>query len=295
MKSSSPLVSIGLPVYNGSRYLGEAITSVLAQTEPDFELIVADNASTDDSASIAERYAREDPRIRLVRHPTNIGGHRNFRFTLAEATGEFFKWAAHDDLLAPTFLEETLGEFRQKPDLSLVFCDMAVIDEEGALQTTLTMRYDYMGPSPYQRFRQFFGETLRGEQVFGLTRTDLIRSTGQLADAPGSDVTLVAELLLRGPMSLVAKPLFLNRDHGERYTRVRTPANDYARDWFGAEGASTAAKDLNRFRWYRAGIARSSLEPMERAKCEAFMLAWLVRISPRIVQETLAARGAKDS
>src|SRR3954470_23138397 len=105
----TPRVTIGLPVYNGARYLAEAIESVLAQTFTDFELVISDNASTDATAAIALQYAARDPRVRYSRNRENIGSARNFGRAFELATGEFFKWMASDDLISPEFLENCVA------------------------------------------------------------------------------------------------------------------------------------------------------------------------------------------
>lgn len=92
-----PQVSIGMPVYNGAAYIREALDSLLAQTFKDFELIISDNASTDDTQAICEEYARRDPRIRYVRQGENKGVLANFQFVLDQAKGDYFMWAAADD------------------------------------------------------------------------------------------------------------------------------------------------------------------------------------------------------
>jgi glycosyltransferase involved in cell wall biosynthesis len=92
-----PKVSIGMPVYNGERFICEAIDSLLAQTFTDFELVISDNASTDSTASICQRYSKQDPRIHYIRQQDNIGVLRNFQFVLNHASGEYFMWAACDD------------------------------------------------------------------------------------------------------------------------------------------------------------------------------------------------------
>ena len=112
MQSSTPKVSIGLPVYNGERYLREALDSILGQTFRDFELIICDNASTDETAAICADYAARDPRIRYHRQTHNIGATANFNHTFELARGAYFKWAAHDDVLAPTWLEKCVASAR---------------------------------------------------------------------------------------------------------------------------------------------------------------------------------------
>lgn len=112
--AAGPKVSIGLPVYNGGKYLSQALGALLGQTYPHFELILSDNASTDSTEAICKDYAARDPRIRYVRQAENLGAVRNFEFTLEQATGEFFMWAAHDDLWSPDFIEDALGVIREK-------------------------------------------------------------------------------------------------------------------------------------------------------------------------------------
>src|SRR5215212_10104103 len=101
----TPRVTVGIPVYNGAKYLGQAIESVLAQTFADFELIICDNASTDATAAIALDYAARDPRVRYARNRENLGVGRNFNRLIELGMGQYFKWLAADDVIAPEFLE----------------------------------------------------------------------------------------------------------------------------------------------------------------------------------------------
>ena len=99
-----PRVSIGLPVLNGEKYVAEALDAILAQSFLDFELIISDNASTDATPDICADYARRDARIRLHRHPSNLGAAPNFNFVFQRSRGEYFKWAAHDDQISSDFI-----------------------------------------------------------------------------------------------------------------------------------------------------------------------------------------------
>lgn len=100
-----PAVSIGLPVYNGGNHLREALASLLNQRFVDFELIISDNASTDDTADIVREFQRRDSRIRYIRQPSNIGPAENYLAVLREARAGLFMWAAHDDIWADNWLE----------------------------------------------------------------------------------------------------------------------------------------------------------------------------------------------
>jgi len=103
-----PLVSIGMPIYNGEEYVRDALDSLLAQTHNNFELIISDNGSTDKTEQICRWYAARDSRIRYVRQAVNRGAVANFQFVLDEASGQFFMWAAYDDLWGPHFISDAL-------------------------------------------------------------------------------------------------------------------------------------------------------------------------------------------
>lgn len=94
---NEPLVSIGMPVYNGEKYIRRALDSLLAQDHENMELIISDNASTDSTWEVLQTYACQDRRIILFRQSENIGPIQNFQFVLDQARGEYFLWAAHDD------------------------------------------------------------------------------------------------------------------------------------------------------------------------------------------------------
>ncbi|MGH9198508.1 MAG: glycosyltransferase family 2 protein, partial [Acidimicrobiia bacterium] len=99
-----PRVSIGLPVYDGEDFIAEQIESLLKQSFGDFELIIADNASTDRTQQICLGYSAQDPRIRYIRNATNVGPVANHNLLIDSARGGYFKFAAHDDIHERDFL-----------------------------------------------------------------------------------------------------------------------------------------------------------------------------------------------
>src|SRR5215510_10355296 len=121
MSESQCLLSVGLAVYNGEEFLDEAIRSILAQTLTNFELIISDNASTDRTSEICQKYVRIDPRIRYHRNEANIGGANNENQTFRMARGKYFRWAAHDDVLAPTLLARCVEVLEERPDAVLCY------------------------------------------------------------------------------------------------------------------------------------------------------------------------------
>jgi hypothetical protein len=121
-ESAGPAISIGMPVYNGAAHLPRALDSLLAQTLGDFDLTIADNASTDATRDICEAYSRNDPRIRYVRQPTNLGAVANFKYLLQQARGEYFMWAAVDDIRSPSFLQLNHRFLEQNSDYVASTC-----------------------------------------------------------------------------------------------------------------------------------------------------------------------------
>lgn len=106
---NNPQVSIGMPVYNGEKYIREALNSLLAQSFTDFELIISDNASLDKTELICREYLQKDSRIQYIRQEKNLGASNNFEFVLNKAKGKYFMWAAHDDVFFPFHLEKLLN------------------------------------------------------------------------------------------------------------------------------------------------------------------------------------------
>jgi glycosyltransferase involved in cell wall biosynthesis len=126
-------LTIGLPVYNGEDFLVESLESLLGQTYEDFELIISDNASTDGTADICKRYAKEDSRIKYIRQPSNIGLIRNEQFVMRQATGELFKLAAHDDLYARDLVKKCVDALDSHPEVVVAHSWEARIDAQGSV------------------------------------------------------------------------------------------------------------------------------------------------------------------
>ena len=128
-----PTVSICLPVYNGEDYLKFAIESALGQSFGDFELLIADDCSTDRSSEIAQEYAGKDKRIVYWRNASNKGLFGNYNESMFRASGEYIKPYAQDDMFEPTMLEEMLAKFKQHPDVTLIACARKIVDPDNNL------------------------------------------------------------------------------------------------------------------------------------------------------------------
>jgi glycosyltransferase involved in cell wall biosynthesis len=219
MPPSPPLVSIGLPVYNGERYIREAIESVLAQTLGDLELIICDNASTDATQSICREYAVRDPRVRYVRNEVNMGAARNFNLAFELAQGPYFKWIAADDAIEPRFLEQTVGRLEEDRLAVAAGTGYLIRNEFDGTVVEPGYDHDFEAAQPWKRLRKFFEQPVGSEHpVWSVMRVPALRETGLFRDFIGADFFLVASLLLLGPVRQVPKPLNCLRVHDAAYS-----------------------------------------------------------------------------
>jgi glycosyltransferase involved in cell wall biosynthesis len=213
MPETKPLVSIGMPVYNGANFLHETLDSILSQTYSDLELVISDNASTDETRLLCESLARKDPRVRYVRQPHNLGAAANYNAVFRLARGKYFKWAAHDDLCAPTLIERCVDVLERREEVVLVFSRCEEIDETG----TVTHSYPSQGlvdtPSRFRRFYTIAVGYQPFVPVFGVMRRDILARTRLIGKHTGSDFTLNAELALWGRFYEIQEPLFQYRVH----------------------------------------------------------------------------------
>src|SRR5260370_28648948 len=120
-----------MPLYNSERYLAEALDSLLAQDHRDFELIMSDNGPSDAPESICRDYAAHDTRIRYHRTEDNLGAVWNFNRVFELAKGDYFMWAAHDDVRAPGCVSRSLAALEARPDAVLCCTGVSFIDEAG--------------------------------------------------------------------------------------------------------------------------------------------------------------------
>jgi glycosyltransferase involved in cell wall biosynthesis len=237
---NTPKISIGLPVYNGERYLGKAIQSILDQSYPDFELIISDNASTDSTGQICRDFAARDNRIRYSRNKENIGAARNHNRVFELASGEFFKWASHDDLYPREMLERFLEIFEKAPSSTgVVYSYFEVIDEFGNSLEVRTDSIEKRDPRPHMRLAQLLLNIGYYSANYGLMRASILRKI-QLGSYPYADRTLLAELAMLGEYWEVKEVLLSLRNHPGRSTRANaTP--ETIRKWYDPQAAKKAS------------------------------------------------------
>ena len=192
--SGAPRVSIGVPVYNGERYLADALGSLLDQTYEDLELVISDNASTDRTGEIAQSYALRDERIRYYRNDKNMGAGWNARRVYELASAKYFKQAAVDDLLEPDFLRQCVDILERDPGCVLVYAATKEIDENGAfIKNYVTpMRTD--SDDPAARFRDMMLITCWSYQIYGVMRMSALRQIPPMGLYVNGDTVLLTRL-----------------------------------------------------------------------------------------------------
>ncbi len=226
------LVNIGMPVYNGATYIADAIESLLAQTFADFELIISDNGSTDRTEDICRAFGDRDARVRYVRNDHNRGAAWNYNHTFALSDSLYFKWASHDDICAPQFLEKCVSVLNSRgPQAVVCYPRTLLINAAGHVTEHYFDNVDLCFDGPVKRLHHVLKHLDRCNCVFGLMRSDALRRTRLIGDFVASDVVLVRELALLGQFHEIAEPLFFRRIHTEQYEAAHTTDQQRMR-WF---------------------------------------------------------------
>jgi glycosyltransferase involved in cell wall biosynthesis len=210
-RAASSTVSIGMPVYNGERYLRSSLEALLKQTFGDFELIISDNASEDNTQSISLEYAAQDKRIRYYRQPVNMPAARNFNWVYNQSIGKYFMWAAYDDLWAPDYIEACVKKLDHEQTAVLCMTDVQFIDQNGRFYASVVDGYETVGFDRRGRIRE---QLQHGGcfEIYGLMRSDVLSRTKLFGKLWYLDLCLLFELGLLGGFVRVPKRLFFYRE-----------------------------------------------------------------------------------
>jgi hypothetical protein len=208
-----PLVSLGVPVYNGEPHLRETLDSIVAQDYRPLEVVISDNASTDATPTICREYADRYPWLRYHRNDANIGAWRNFNQLPDMARGSCFMWVGAHDLLHPTYVRRCVEILESDLGVVAAYSRGRLVDAEGTLQEQRLDEIDTRGLSTLARYLKVIWQTVSCTAVHAVIRTDVLRRTGRFRlDVWGADHLLLAELSLEGPCGQVAETLFTLRD-----------------------------------------------------------------------------------
>lgn len=291
-RQNKPKVSIGLPVYNGERYLEETLDSLLGQTYQDFELIISDNASTDSTEMICCEYAERDPRIKYHRNKKNLGAAANYNVVFHRAQGEYFKWAAADDLLAPEYLERCVKVLENDPGVVLCYARTEEIDEFGNTIRLLPSKPQGNAEEASKRFYDTVCVSMPVVSIFGLIRADVLRQTSLIGKYSGSDRPLLGEICLRGRFYEHPETMFFYRKHQDQ-SWGGNKSRQAQQSWY---DPSRAGK-ITFPHWRLLGehlrsIHEAPLGLRERVRCYLCMVWWM-RLHWRFLANNLILRDVK--
>lgn len=288
MRNRVPRLTIGLPVYNGAEFVGDAIESILAQTFKDFELVISDNASTDNTEEVYGRYAEKDVRIRYVRNENNVGAARNYNRLVEMSRAEYFKWAAHDDMLAPEYLEKCIEVLDRRPSVVVCHTETIYIDENGRECGAFDDRLDLRFSRPHQRYHgYFFRPYQRCNAIFGVIRTSELRKTPLIGPYLYSDRVLLGELALRGQIYRVPEPLFLRREHPQQSWRAN-PTRELFQLWFDPTKGRNVKFPHWRLLWeHSMAVMRVPMRWNERLLCLGHLGRWVRENDGALVRNLL--------
>jgi glycosyltransferase involved in cell wall biosynthesis len=278
MSIQKPRIAIGMPVYNGERYIESAILSILDQTYTEFDFIISDNASTDRTQEICLAFAAQDSRIHYHRNATNLGAAPNYNRVFQLSSHEYFKWADYDDLLAPEFLYKCIEAMDRYQDVVVCFPSARLIDDSGTVLGDHHFKSDTSSPDARIRFRNLALYPDMAYQVSGVIRSSVIQKTALHGSYPSSDLVLLAELSLHGRFYEIPEPLFFPRYHSAQSTKGVLSVERSRVVFFDTSnvGKILLPKWMLLFGFLRA-IKNGPLDRSAKLYCRLQMVRWTLR------------------
>lgn len=286
----APRLTIGLPVYNSERYLPQALDSLLAQTFGDFEVIISDNASTDGTEAICREYAARDNRIRYLREPENRGASWNFNRVFEVSDSEYFKWAAHDDYCAPTFLADCVSVLDADPSVVCCHSKTQKVDSDGnplplpdPTEAGKERRWarrvlDASSTRAHRRFHDVLLSSGWAVRCYGVIRAAALRQTGLLLPVYGYEKIMMAELSLLGRFHDIPETLFFQRVHTESSSHLASSAEQQT-FFAAAETDAHSYPRLEYLRGYVRALRRMPVAQVDRILGMAWIARYLLQVS----------------
>jgi glycosyltransferase involved in cell wall biosynthesis len=292
-----------MPIYNGERFLAKTLDSFLRQTYTDFELIISDNASTDNTGEICCEYARRDKRIRYFRNKKNMGAGWNFRRVYSMATGKYYKQAAHDDFLEPTFLEECIAALEADPGLVLAHTRTRTVSFAGEPVECENPPLRFDSPDPLVRWHDLLLNDHMCFEIFGVFRLDALRQCPPQGSYVNSDGVLLAQAALLGRFWESDKVLFINTRHESQSAQtvpVRLKAGGFRlirrhgtlpcpEWWDPSKSRAVTFPEFRQFYEYIASVNRAPLSASQKLHAYALMMTWTKRHFRRMMKDLVIA------
>lgn len=257
-------LTFGIPVYNGERYLPDALASVQNQDLADIRIVISDNGSTDATQEICRRAAAEDDRIEYHRYEVNGGGIWNFRNVMELSNTELFTWMAADDIKRPGFARVSIDALDAAGPEFVFSCPRTqIMDGDGVVYEDLNdERMGLDAATPHERVRNLL-RAQASHPMYGVMRASALAKTRGVLSVLGDDMVLLVEMLCAGKMALAPEQLLIQRRHDEQVSVQGVSSSS----WFapGQKGNRSFAETRTNIELYR-GVAHSDLPWSEKVR-----------------------------
>ena len=219
-----PLVSVGVPVYNGGDTIGAALSSLVFQSYEDLEIIVADNHSTDNTSEVCDAIRKTDPRVKVFRHEENLGAANNFEFVLRQARGEFFMFAGDDDVWERDFVAANVANLVGDPAL---IASVSRVRYTRGNQEAKLAPWSPSGTSPLlgsvsQNLWRYVANPGLNSRFYSVFRRDVLVNCLPLPRFPAWDWAFIVKTLRWGKYAEVPQVLLTRSLHGDSSDACRT-------------------------------------------------------------------------
>ena len=217
-KETHPMVTIGIGVFNGEKFLHRRLDSILSQSLTNFEAIISDNASTDNTQKICEEYAKKDTRIRYIRQSKNMGAAWNFYFVLKEAKYDYFVWAAVDDYWSSDFLESNVRNLEANEKIVGSISKIKYFDDDGLIENRKEFPYHkYPLNGTYEKKASFYLRTISAENIYAVFRKEALKQS-LVRDMFAADGAILLKVLKFGDIIVSDDILLFRYMHGMSQT-----------------------------------------------------------------------------
>ncbi len=216
-------VSIGLPVFNGERFMAPSLDALLCQTHKNCEIIISDNSSTDSTSLICKQYAKRDSRIKYIRQKQNMGVVWNFNFVLNKAKNDFFIWNSADDIKEPEFLKKTLTALLSNKNAvgcmsKLKYYNLPEKNSQDKINSrfrkiwkkakTILIKREIRDISgSYEKKTRLFLRKTKAEMIYGVFRTKELQQCIVAESFIGHDRAIILSILKHGDLVVVDEVL----------------------------------------------------------------------------------------
>lgn len=280
----SGLVSIGLPVYNGQNFLEKTLKCLISQSYKDLEIIISDNASTDQTGKICKKYALLDNRIVYLRNKINKGASWNYNNVFYNSKGEYFKWAAHDDLFSKKYIEECIDVLNRNPSAILCHSKVLEIDENENFIKPYNSCKIFENKNPVKRLLECICYPPSMCAVFGVFRSSILKKTRLIGNYSSSDRTLLGEIALRGPIIEIPKYLFFFRSHTNQHFKIYRTKHDRYRWYDTSNNSRLLFPQWRLFYEHLISVNRVPLKISQRLFCNLLLVWWVRKNYRRLIK-----------